>query len=170
MTSKLKRKSNRKKRWQLNVFVCYYGQENAKSYRFNILELLKHLASIYRLDYSITVDHQTSSDTDSSGQSDDTCIYDLIYFRSNENSRLEKKYFRETIDCTFRKVPSAFFEGVDIWTQLYKDLKNFPFPTDFYRPLNYPWIEHHTDSQKKLLIYADAYLTVIEEEQDYTLN
>ena len=164
------KKSNRIKRWQLNVFVDYYGQKTVTSYRFTILELLKHLASIYRLDYAISVDHQFSFGSDSSEQLDDKDIIDLIYFRSNEYTRIERKDFRETIDSTFRKVPSMFYEGVDVGTQLYKALKDFPFPNDFYRPLDYPWIEHHKDSQKKLLIYADEVLKVIEEEQDYSKN
>jgi hypothetical protein len=164
------KKSNRIKRWQLNIFVCYYGQKNASSYRFNILEFLKHLASIHRLDYAISVDYKFSSDTDSSRQSGDTNIYDLIHLRSNDSSSLERKDFRAIIDCTFRKLPSPFYGGVEVWTQLYKDLKKFPFPTDFYRPLIYPYIEHHKASHKKLLVYTDRVLEMIEEEQDYSLN
>jgi len=164
------KKQNRKKRWQLNVILEYYGQMNANSYRFNILELLKHLASIYRLDYAISVEHLFSTDIELSGQSDDKFIYDLIYFRSNENSRIEKKELRDAIDCLFRRVPSPFFEGVAVMTQRYKVLKEYPFPTDFYRPLNYPWIEHHSDSQKKLLINANEVMKVIEDEQKYPLN
>ena len=125
------KKSNRIKRWQLNVIVDYFEQTNANSYRFNILELLKHLASIYSLDYAISVEHQFSSSTDSTEQSDDKYIFDLVYLRSNENSRIERKELRATIDCMFRRVPSQFFEGVDVGTQLYKALKDFPFPTDF---------------------------------------
>lgn len=164
------KKSNQTKRWQLNIVVDYYEPENSKLYRFNILELLKHLASIYKLDYAISVDHQFSNEENSSEQSDKKYIGDLIYFRSNEYTRIERKDLRETIDCMFRKVPSSFYEGVDVGTQLYKALKEFPFPTDFFRPLNYPWIEHHKDSKKKLLIYADEVLKVIEDEQNYPLN
>ncbi len=166
----MNKKSNRIKRWQLNVFVDYYRQENVNSYRFNILELLKHLASIYKLDYAISVDHPFPFDDNLSNQLVNKDIIDLIYFRSNKNTRIERKEFRKAIDSMFRKVPSIFYEGVDIGTQLYKVLKEFPFPTDFYRPLNYPWIEHHKDSQITLLIYADEVQKVIEEEQDYNLN
>jgi hypothetical protein len=170
MKTKKMKKSNRIKRWQLNVIVEYFAQTNANSYRFNILELLKHLASIYRLDYAISVEHQYSSNPDSYKQPDEKYIFDLVYFRSNENSRIEKKELRTTIDCMFRTVPSLFSEGVDVGTQLYKALKDFPFPTDFYRPLNYPWIEHHKGHQKKLLIYTDEVLKMIELEQDFPQN
>jgi len=164
------RKSNRIKHWQLNIIVYYNTPETTKLNRYNIVELLKHLASIYRLDYAISVEHHFSDVDNSSEESADKFIYDLIYFRSNEYTRIERKVLRRVIDCTFREVPSEFYEGVEVGTQLYRALKDFPFPTDFYRPLNYPWIEHHKDSQKKLLIYSDVILTEIEDEQDYSLN
>ncbi len=163
-------KSNKKKNWQINVLVYYHDLDIANSYRFNILELLKQLASVYRLDYSISVDHQFAYDFDLEEQFVGKDIVDLVYFRSNENSRIEKKDFRATIDCIFRKVPSILFEGVDVGTQLYKVLKDYPFPTDFYRPLNYPWVEHYEDSQKTTLVYLDAVEKALGEEQDFSLN
>lgn len=164
------KQSNRKKNWQINVVVDYYDLKKANSYRFNLLELLKQLASVYRLDYAISVDYQFSVDTDSDEQFSGKDIVDLVYFRSNENSRIEKKDFRATIDCIFRKVPSIFYEGVDVGTQLYKVLKDFPFPTDYYRPLNYPWVEHYEGSQMTTLVYLEAVEKVIEEEQNFSLN
>ena len=164
------KQSNRMKNWQINILVDYYDLNKANSYRFNILELLKRLASIYRLDYSISVDHQFSCEFDSDEQFVGKDIVDLVYFRSNENSRIEKKDFRDTIDCIFRKVPSMFYEGVDVGAQLYKALKDYPFPADFYRPLNYPYIEHYEGSQKTTLIYLDAVEEALGEEQDFSLN
>lgn len=163
-------KSNRIKHWQLNTIICYYEQEAADLYRFNLLELLKHLASIYKLDYAIRVDHQFSCEADSSEQPDHKSIFDLVYLRSNQYTRIQKKDFRETIDCMFRTVPSPFFEEVEVSTQDYKLLKAFPFPAEFYRPLAYPFAEHHIGSHKKLLIYADDALEAIEKEQDPGLN
>ncbi|MCT4646860.1 MAG: hypothetical protein N4A74_17860 [Carboxylicivirga sp.] len=162
--------ANKIKPWRLNVFVDYYDQQTANSYRFNTLELFKHLASIYKIDYSISIEHQFSIDNDSSEKTENKIICDLIYFRSNKYSRIERKDLRAAIDNMFKTVPSPFIEGVDIDTQLYKMLKKFPFPTDFYRPLNYPWIEHHSNSKKKLLIYHDEVMKVIENEQDFTQN
>ena len=164
------KESKRKKNWQINVVIDYYDLEKANSYRFNILELLKQLASVYRLDYAISIDYQFSVDADLAEQFSGKDIVDIVYFRSNENSRIEKKDFRTTIDCIFRKVPSIFHEGVDVWTQQYKALKNFPFPTDYYRPLNYPWVEHYEDSQKTILVYSDALMERIEDEQNFSLN
>ena len=151
--------------------VTYYdGQLSANCYRPDILELLRHLASIYKLDYAISEAHQFSFESDLTGQDIDTSIVDLAYFRSNDYSRIDKKEFRSTIDCMFRKVPSPFFEGVDVCTQLYKALSEYPFPNQFYRPLNYPYVEFHEGDQKTLYIFADEVMKVIEKEQNYLLN
>jgi hypothetical protein len=164
------KKTNRIRHWRLNILVIYYGQLNANCYRVDILALLRHLASIYKLDYAISEAHQFPSESGLTGQDDDTSIVDLAYFRSNENSRVDKKEFRSVIDCMFGKVPSPFFEGVEICTQLYKALAEYPFPSDFFRPLRYPYVEIHKDSQKTLCIYADEVMKVIEDEQDFRLN
>lgn len=164
------KKSNRIKRWRLNVGIDYCSTEKANSYRFNILELMKHLASIYGLDYALSVDHHISDDAGSVEQPGHKYIVDLVYFRSNEYTRIQKKDFRASIDCMFRKVPSTYFEGVEVWPQLYKALNDFPFPQEFYRPLNYPFVEHHQGCQKTLYIYADQLMKAIETEQDFPSN
>ena len=164
------KKSNRIKRWRLNILVIYCDQMRANCYRFDILQVLKHLSSIYKLDYAISESHQFSSLPDSTEQSTDKSIADIVYFRSNENSRVDVKELRLVIGNMFRNVPSLFVEGVEICNQLYKVLPEYPFPKDFYRPLNYPYIEFHKGSQKTLYIYADEVMKVIEKEQDYPLN
>lgn len=164
------KKSNLIKRWRLNVLVNYYDPMSANCYRFDILQLLKHLSSIYRLDYAISESHQFPSLPNSPEQSADRSIADLVYFRSNENSRFDVKEFRSVIGSMFRRVPSQFVEGVEICTQLYKVLPEYPFPNDFYRPLDYPYVEFHKGSQKTLYIYVDEVMKVIEEEQNYPLN
>jgi len=164
------KKSNQIKKWRLNIFAIYFGDEMVNSYRFYILELLKNLASIYKLDYSISIDHKFPSVDNTLKDIDYKSTCDLIYIRSNEYSRIKRKEFRKAIDSVFCKVPSPFYGGVDIGTQLYKALKEYPFPKDFYRPLDYPWIERHEGSKKKLFVYADEVIKVIEREQDYLMN
>jgi hypothetical protein len=163
-------KSDKRKAWRINIVVDYFDSKSTNANRFYILELLKNLASIYKFDYAISKNHKFPPVPDFPEISVDQIHADLVYFRSNEYTRFERKEFRAIIDCMFSKIPSEFDEGFEIFPQLYKNLKDFPFPTEFYRPLNYPWIEHHNDSQKKLLIYADEVLKVIEEEQDFHLN
>ncbi len=158
-------KSKRIKLWRLNVVVLYYDQMSSNCYRFDILQLLKHLSSIYRLDYAISKSHNFPSVPDA-----DKSIADLVYFRSNENTRVDAKELRSVIGCIFHRVPSQFNEGVEVFTQLYKFLPEYPFPNDFYRPLEYPYVEFHKGSKKTLYIYSDEVMKVIEEEQDYPLN
>lgn len=150
------KKTGKTKPWRLNVLINYDGQSCANDYRPYLLELLVHLALIYKLDYVISEEHQFSFESNSDEKYTGQDIIDLFYFRSNVNTRIERKDLRETIDCTFRKVPSVIYEGVDVGAQLYKALNQFPFPTEFYRPLDYPCIEYHKDDQTTLLVYSDA--------------
>lgn len=154
-----------KKIWRINVFVIYYREQYVNLYRFNLLEVFKNLASIYRLDYAFDIDYFGQSSNNES-----EAIDDLIYFKSNMNTRVEKKELHTIINCMFKNVPSAFWEGVEVGIQLYKSLKDFPFPSEFYRPLNYPWVEYYQGAQKKLMVSTDAVMKIIEEEQDSNLN
>ena len=164
------KKSNRVKRWRLNVLVIYYEPISANFYRFNIIQILKHLSSIYRLDYAISESHQFPLLSDSLEKSADKPIVDLVYFRSNENSRVDVKELRSLINSMFHRVPSQFVEGVEICTQLYKFLPEYPFPNDFFRPLEYPYIEFYNGSNKTVYICSNEVMKVIEEEQNYPLN
>ena len=158
------------KNWQLNVVVVYFNKKYEKVNRLNVLDILTSLASFYKLDCATSVEHQFSYEPDLIEQNNHTSTNDLVYFRSNEHTRLVRKEFRSIFDNMFRIVPSQLFEGVEIWTQPYKFLNDFPFPSEFYRHLGYPFVEHHKGSQKKLLVYADEILKVIEKEQDFPLN
>ena len=164
------KKSNRIKHWRLNLLVTYFTQTSSNCYRFDILQLLKHLSSLYKLDYAISVDHQFSSDSDSSEQFTHKSITDLVYFRSNKNSLVDAKELRSIIGCMFHTKHSLFYGTVDIYTQLYKVLTQYPFPNEFYRPLDYPFVEFHRGSQITLYIFADEVMKVIEKEQDFHLN
>lgn len=164
------KKSKSIKRWRLNVVVSYNEPQLVNNYRTDILNLLKHLASIYRLDYAISEEHPFPAFSDSYDHTEHKIIADLIYFRSNDNSRVDKKKLKHLIGYMFDAVPSLFFEGVDIFSQLYKALPEYPFPKDFYRPLIYPLVEYYKDSTKTLYIHAGEVMKVIEKEQDYPLN
>lgn len=144
------KQSTRKKTWRINVILTYFGEDIAYLHRYNLIELLKHLAAIYSLDYAIAIEYEAPIDEDWEDMEDledDVHIFDLIYFRANKNTRIEKKEFRKIIDCMFDKVPSMFHDGAYVSAQLYSALNEFPFPSEFYRPLEYPFIEHHQDSQ-----------------------
>lgn len=154
----------------MNIDITYFDEKSRNSFQPLVHGLLTNLASMYKLDYAVAVSFQYPFGVDSSELPLGKDTFDLLYFRSNEYTRIEKKDFRFVIDCMFDKVPSQLFEGVDIDTQLYKHLKLFPFPSEFYRPLSHPFVEYHKDSQKKILVYADEVQKVIEEEQNFPLN
>lgn len=164
------KKSNRVKHWRLNVLVTYFDQISADRYRFDILQLIKHLSSIYKLDYAINEDHQFSPESDSSEQLAHKSITDFVYFRSNKDSLVDAKELRSIIGCMFHTKNSLFLGTVDICTQLYKVLPQYPFPIEFYRPLDYPFVEFHQGSQIIRYIFADEVMKVIEKEQDLRLN
>lgn len=164
------KKSAYVKPWRANVLVLYHDPTYAGAYRFHILQALTSIASIYKLDYAVEQERQFPSFGDSTTPLPDKNIADLVYFRSNQLSRIARKDFRRAIDGMFGTVPSLFVEGVEICTQLYKLLPRFPFPDEFYRPLNYPYVEFHKGGQTVLYIYSDRLLTEIEREQDFPLN
>ena len=158
------------KSWRANVLVIYNAQPYANAYRFHVLQAITSIASIYKLDYAVEQERQFPSSDGSTTPPPDKNIVDLVYLRSNHLSQIERKDFRQAIDGMFRTVPSPFQHGVEICTQLYKMLPQFPFPDEFYRPLNYPYVEFHKGSQTLLYIYSDQLLTEIERAQDYPLN
>lgn len=158
------------KHWRLNVIVNYAEPQLVVRYRPQILDVLRDLASIYKLDYAISEQHKFVALPASTEEPDLPNIFDLVYFRSNEHSRIVVKNMRSVIDCMFGISPSPFSEEVEVSTQLYKVLPRFPFPLDFYRPLNYPYIEVHKGNQVTLYVYADEVMKLIESKQNYPLN
>ena len=163
-------KSNRIRNWQINVEITYYDKFSRNSFQPVLHGFLINLASVYKLDYAIAVSYEFPFEGDLSKLPLGKDTFDFLYFRSNEQTRIDKKEFRSAIDSVFHKVPSQLFEGVEVETQLYKYLKMFPFPSEFYRPLQYPFVEYYKDFQKKLLIYSDEVMKVIETEQNFPLN
>jgi len=51
---------------------------------------------------------------------------------------------------------AALFGCVDIFFQLQKILKEYPFPSEFVRPLNYPYSDVYEGGQKRLYIDPQA--------------
>ncbi|HET6558030.1 MAG TPA: hypothetical protein VFG54_11995 [Prolixibacteraceae bacterium] len=164
------KKSNRINPWRLNLVVSYFDQYKVDHYRFDILQILKHLSSIYRLDYVISVELLFPSVTDLTEPYFHESTADLIYFRSNKNSVIGVKEFRKIIGDIFRTGAWSSYGGVDIFIQVYKALKQYPFPSNFYRPVEYPFIEFHQGSKITRYNFADEVIKVIEKEQDFQMN
>lgn len=163
-------KSTKPKTWRMNVVVDYFNSQNVKTNRYYILELLKNLASIYKLDYAISKNHLFPPVADYPEFSPEQIHADIIYFRSNNYTRFDRKEFRTIIDTLFNKIPTEFEDGYEVFPQLYKNLNDFPFPSEFFRPLNYPWIEYYKGAEKKVMIISDVLMEVIDNEQNHLLN
>jgi hypothetical protein len=138
-----------KRKFRLNVCVSYSKNVNINNYRNLILSILENFALLYRLDYMIDVNTQVFGNV----ESDFYAANDIIYFRSTDLTQTDLKKFQKLISDVFPYNP--FLGGVEVGYQLQKHLREFPFPKDFYRPLNYPYIESHKDGQTELKIPAD---------------
>lgn len=154
------------KNWKLNVIISYDGQKTANSYRHDIIEIFKHFASIYQLDYAISIEHPFFSEDYSNDINTENFKADLLYFRSNTNSRIDRKKLNSVIDSIFSSKSSPLILGVEVFRQLYKKLPEYPFPNDFYRPLNYPYVEFHQGLEKKLCIHANEAMKIIGSDQN----
>ncbi|MFA5296655.1 MAG: hypothetical protein WC389_00425 [Lutibacter sp.] len=158
-----------KKQWRINLIISYCGENSAEINRSNIIEFLNNLSSIYKLDYTISINHPFKYDKESFNQLREI-ESDIYYFRSNKNSLIDPKELRMTINSLFSYKTYSYYEGVEFYTQLYRVLREYPFPKEFCRPLKYPFFEYHFDSKKEILIYSNEVMKVIEKQQDFPLN
>jgi len=158
------------KHWRMNVVALYYEEQLADLYRNFLLGMLKDLANIYWLDYAISLDHPFPAVDDSPPQTKHESRSDLFYFRSNENSRVDRKKLRSVIDGIFDNPISPSFLRVEVFHQVYKALPLYPFPKVFYRPVSYPFVERHEGNRIRLCLYSDPAMNLIEKEQDFPEN
>ena len=139
-----------KKTYRLNIVITYPKNFNSLNFRTPLTTLLTHIAWLYRLDYS--VDHNTDLFNDV--ESDFYGETDIVYFRSTSYTTIKSKELRNVLNILFNNFNTL--GGVEVFYQLQKVLPKYPFPSTFYRPLNYPYIEHHKGHQTSLLVYADG--------------
>ncbi|MBP4139159.1 hypothetical protein [Flavobacterium geliluteum] len=127
-----------KRKFRLNVLVSYSANLNINNYQNPIHSILKNFAWLYKLDYSIDSNTKVfdNIDIDSSFYSS----IDLIYFRSSAESTIDLKGFQKIIKDVF-SYSNPFISGVEVLYQIQKHLKEYPFPNNFIRPLNYPYLE-----------------------------
>ena len=158
-----------KKKFRVNALIIYDRDVNTNNYRPPLLEMMRHIAWLYRLDYAISEEHPFSPVSDSVAQEQDGDKYDLIYFRSNDRTRIQAKDLRKLIDDIFYK-SGLTREGVEIGYQLYRFLPKYPFPKEFYRPLNYPYMEVHSSAGARVCIPEHCIYDIISDEQQFDLN
>jgi len=163
------RKSEIKRKWRINLIVSYNNSKIAKINRNGVLEFLKNLSSIYKIDYAISENHQFKYDKKIENEFRKK-ESDIFYFRSNTNTRINAKELRTTINSLFSYPFAPYYYGVEFFTQLTKVLKEYPFPKEFYRPLKYPYVEFYNGSELKLMVPYEKGMEMIEKEQGFTMN
>lgn len=134
-------KSERKP-FKNNLVVIYHG--NVENFRIPVRELIGHLAWLHGIDYWIEDAKTIFGELNEDG--------DLFYFRSGENTRISSKEFRELTLKMFNQ--SVFGLALDVMFQLQSALKQYPFPHEFYRPLNWPYLEIHNRGKSTLMVYG----------------
>lgn len=145
-----------KKTFRINVVISYFDRVNPNMYRRPILGILTNLAWLYRLEYSISTNHDFNLEK---GEAD------LFYFRSTTDTRIPKKEFKKLLTSLFLYGP-CIFEGVDVFCQMYKTLPDFPFPSVYYKPLNYPYMEVHNGNKRSLSIWDEARKDLSDDDDD----
>ena len=133
------------KKFRLNVIVSYNKNVNINNYRNPIHSILENFAWLYKLDYNIEANTQLFGETESELYS----TVDLIYFRSTGLTPIPLKKFQKLISDVF-VYESALLGGVEVFYQLQKHLREYPFPKEYIRPLNYPYVEYHKDGRSEI--------------------
>lgn len=138
-----------KKKFRLNVLVSYMKGVNINNYQNPIHSILKNLGWLYRLDYSI--DANTRLFDDALRENTYYSSTDLIYFRSKDDSEIDLKRFQKIINEVF-SYSNSVLSGVEVGYQVQRVLKDYPFPDNFIRPLNYPYLEVFENGKGDIMI------------------
>lgn len=145
-------KKSTKRKFVLNLLVTYHENINPINYREPIHCILRHLAWLHSLDYVIDA-HTTVFDN---VPPKTTTEIDIIYIRSSKDTHINLKEFQKLIENIFFNSKLNFLSGVNVSYQIQAARKLYPFPSEFYRPLNYPFVEHYKGAQKTLYMYKEA--------------
>lgn len=146
-------KKSTRKEFTLNVIVVYYESKNPNNYRDPIHNIFKFLAWLHGIDYALESSTRIFDKTESTING----ITDIIYLRSGKHTLLSLREFQKVLDGVFSKSIATLFNGIDIFYQNQVATKLYPFPSEFYRPLNYPYVELHKKGlQKELLVHKEA--------------
>lgn len=157
-------------KWRINYCITYPTQTLASRYREIVLDTIYNVSSLVKIDLAIKRGHVFDyGNTDISGTSLRESVSDIVYFRSSPQTKVSIKDFRVMMRCIFHDyelIPDPF----ELFPMLQKSLPEFPFPGDFLRFLEYPYVEAHKGGHKSLTLLARSVLPILEEEQDASLN
>lgn len=147
-----------KKSFRLNVTVSYSKGVSLIAQRHLTHSVLKNFAWLYRLDFFIDEDTKVFGDIES-------VLYqttDFVYFKSNEETKIDFKALKTIINQVF-SYNDILLGGTEVFCQTQSVSREFPFPKDFYRALNYPYIEEHKGNQTSIKLSVEILKEVLPE-------
>lgn len=150
-----------KKTFRINVVASYSGNVNINNYRRPILDILMSFAWLYNLEYATSINHNFGQDE---------YTHDLIYFRSTAETSITKKNLSNIISTVFASWLSRFEFDVDVARQIYKVMPQYPFPSVYFRPLSYPYMECHNGKKSSLAILEKGLQATPNVENPQNLN
>lgn len=158
-------RNSKKKIWRVNIVADYQGEKTHVSYRNTIVSIVYNIARLHKLDIAITYGHPISDETGSdTPQNPEQSVSDLFYLRSTSQSYVQRKTFQKMIEDIFRG--NEFYYPVFVFCMYQKNNKKYPFPSDFERPLEYPFVELHSGSQTSLYIESEFLQEALQMERD----
>ena len=166
---KIKKKTSRK--WRLNYVIVYSDAQKADIFRNFVHNATITAATLRKIDYAIEADtrrfDKTPFDADSLYRDS---VTDLVYFRSSSDSLSSVKEFRVIVDSLFRNYYISYNIHFEVFAQISKALKEFPFPKEFWRPLTFPYMEYHSGKKSTLCIPKSTLVNLLVDEIDSKRN
>lgn len=148
------------KKFRLNVVISYRTDVNLNNFRPPIQSLIKHLAWLYRLEYSIQDDYKGFDVSDL-----EFCqTTDMIFLRSTEHTETPARYLRKLLLDIFYPYRNWLLSPVEVFYQTQVGMKGHPFPSEYIRPINYPYLEVHKDGHKQIYIPEEALRNLLPDE------
>lgn len=159
-------------KWKLNYIIVYRNIDSAKWHRHLIHDALVSVALLQKIDFAFDEDFPFFDE--SQYKADPTLkelVVDIAYFRSNINSHSGIKAFRQIVDGLFYGYDIVLEDSpFHVYSMGTKYMSEYPFPQDFERPLNYPYVEHHEGKETTLCVTAASYDNLLNEENNKDLN
>jgi len=160
------------RRWRLNYVITYINSDCANRYRPLILNTLANIAIIHRIDYAIEHEYPIYDEIRNElSKPLQGILADVIYFRASRNSLSSITDFRRLVDLIFQDYDITW-RGTpyEVKCQIQKFLPQYPFPEEFCRPKDYPYLEYHKDGQARIVVPASTVEQVVDEMEKEKLN
>ncbi|MEN5434130.1 hypothetical protein ABE545_10845 [Sphingobacterium faecium] len=150
------------KKFRLNIVLSYNKGINLNNFRPPLQSMIKHLAWLNNLEYSIQDDY-AGFDT---SEIDYIQTADMIFVRSTEHTTISARSLRKLLIDIFHSYQNWLTCPVEVFYQTQVGMKEHPFPQDYIRPLSYPYLEVHTEGQKKIYIPEEDLLRLLPDDVD----